>query len=159
MTWAARSVLTAVARTSPFVTRLPTLTLTSLTDQVAAPWPDALESVDPPATGALPKARSQVADEATEPVAATSSRTSATDAVAVRNVVAAAAPRGKPPKVKTRAPPPTAGRRTIANTFSFTDPTDRGRHGVWAPNPRTVRRPAEKSLRAVRAFAGSVRGS
>src|SRR6185369_4660530 len=96
--------------------------------------------------GAVPNARLQVADEAIVPVAATSSLTSATAAVPVRNVVAADAPRGRPPRATKIAAPPTTSRSAMTKSFSFMDRPPKGALRT-APDGRTLGRAGEKSLR------------
>ncbi len=78
--WRLRSVVSAVARTSPFLTVSPTATLRSVTVQVVEP-----AGVSAPARWAgVPKARPYEALVATVPVAATSSATSPVVAAPVR---------------------------------------------------------------------------
>src|SRR6478672_3602288 len=122
------SVFAALARTSPGVTASPTFALTSATCQVPVGVDEPLDELDEldeelaaasPTVGALPKARDQLVEAAIEPVAATSSETSATLAAAVRYVVAAAVLRGRTPVPTTRAAPPTTRSTTIATTLSF----------------------------------------
>ena len=96
------SVFAALARTSPGVTASPTFALTSATCHVPVGVDPPLDELDElaaaaPIVGALPKARLQLVEAAIEPVAATSSETSATLAGAVRYVVAAAVLRGRTP--------------------------------------------------------------
>ena len=117
-------VFVALARTSPGVTASPTFALTSATCQVPVGVDEPLDELGragggAPTVGALPKARLQLVEAATEPVAATSSETSATLAAAVRYVVAAAVFRGRTPVPTTRAAPPTTRSTTIATTLSF----------------------------------------
>src|SRR6478752_1055015 len=139
------SVFAALARTSPGVTASPTLALTSATCQVPVGVDEPLDELDEldeelaasPTVGALPKARDQLVEAAIEPVAATSSETSATLAAAVRYVVAAEVLRGRTPVPTTRAAPPTTRSTTIATTLSFmrSDCPPRWRHEGGAQRP------------------------
>ncbi len=87
--WCWRSSVDAFARTSPFLTAVPTLALTSVTVHVPDPAAG-LESVV--RTGAAPKPRSYAVVEAIVPVAATLSVTSPVVARVVRYWVALAEP-------------------------------------------------------------------
>src|SRR5436190_1561646 len=119
--WASRSAVPALARTSPLVTRSPTLTVTSVTGhatELAALF-DELEELAAAVVvvGAAPKPRSYVKLAATEPVAVTSSVTSAVVAAAVRKVVAEADWGRSSPVETATADPATASRTTMARTF------------------------------------------
>src|SRR5205085_11765588 len=109
----------AVARTWSLATVSPTLTVTLATLQV--PSPPAAFSGTSPVVGPAPNVSDHAVEEAIEPVAATSSATSAIAAAAVRNDVAADAFDGKPPSPTKTAPPPTTSRTAITTSLSLID--------------------------------------
>ncbi len=114
--WRLRSVVSAVARMSPFLTVAPTVVFTSVTVQVVEPLAAA---VAPARWAGEPKAVPYDALAATLPVAATSSVTSPVATVPVRYWVVAAALVGRPPAATTTAPMPTRARPTMARILSF----------------------------------------
>ena len=119
VSWRLRSVVSAVARTAPFLTVSPTLTLSVETRHVVEPELEPVAAVAPARWAGAPNETPYDALEATLPVAATSLVTSPVATAPVRYRVVLAALAGRPPTATNAAPTPTTPMTTMARILTL----------------------------------------